>query len=68
MNLLDDAVPLVMGVICKQLVEQVITSLNSDRVNSGCFYELRLGGGKFNVLRLLNFLDRYVRTEATYDS
>jgi hypothetical protein len=48
MDLPDDAIPLVTGVIREQLAEQVITSLNSDRVNSGGFYKLHLGGGKFN--------------------
>ena len=48
MDLPDDAVLLVMGVICKQLAEQVITSLTSNCVNSGHFFELHLGGSKFN--------------------
>jgi hypothetical protein len=47
-DLLDDVVPLVTGVIRKQLAEQVITSLNSNRMNSSHFYELHLGVGKFN--------------------
>jgi hypothetical protein len=46
-DLPNDAVPLVTGVICEQLAEQVITSLNSNRVNCGRFYELHLDGGNF---------------------
>ena len=53
MDLPDDAVPLVTGVIREQLVEQVIASLNSDRVNIGRFFKLHLGGGKFNFPRPL---------------
>ncbi len=53
MDLPDNAVLLVTGVIREQLAEQVITSLNSNRVNSGCFFELHLGGGKFNFPRHL---------------
>ncbi len=48
MDLPDDVVPLVTGVIHEQLVEQVITSLTSDCVNSSHFCEFHLGGGKFN--------------------
>ncbi len=53
MDLPDNAVSLVTGVIREQQAEQVITSLNSDRVNSGRVYELHLGVGKFNFLRHL---------------
>ena len=52
---------MVTGVIREQLAEQVIASLDSNRVNPGCFYELHLGGGKFNFpchLVLRDFLFR----------
>ena len=61
MDLPEDAVPLVMGVIREQLAEQVIASLDSDRVNCGCFYELHLGGGKFNFRRHLVLCDFLLR-------
>ncbi len=48
MDLLDDAVPLVAGIVHELLAEQVIAGLNSNRANSGHFCELQLGGGKFN--------------------
>ncbi len=47
MDLLDDAVPLVTGIVREQLAEQVIAGLNSNHVNSGRFCELHLGVGKF---------------------
>ncbi len=73
MDLLDNAVLLVTGVIREQLAEQVIASLNSNCVVSGCFYELHLGGAKFNfprhlVLRdfLLGALENFLNSSRSF--
>ncbi len=56
-DLLDDGVPLVAGIVPEQLAEQVVAGLDSNRVNSGRFCELQLGGGKFNFSQPLVLRD-----------
>ncbi len=57
MDFLDNAVPLVQGIIREQLAELVIQSLDGVRVNRGRLFKFQLDDGKNSSLITLSSVD-----------